>query len=64
MAAVLQGKALTLGYFSTAAQWVRLGVTTGSIAAIVGGYQAFTGVTAGRKNRRYQRALDDVTKMQ
>ncbi len=59
----LQGRFMTMGLFTTVSQWARIAALVGSIGAVLTAHWLYTSVTEGRKQRRYQRALEDVAKM-
>jgi len=57
------GRFMTMGLFTTVSQWARIAALVGSIGAVLTAHWLYTSVTEGRKQRRYQRALEDVAKM-
>jgi hypothetical protein len=59
----LQGRFVTMGLFTTVSQWARFAALVGSVGAVLTAHWLYTSVTEGRKQRRYQRALEDVAKM-
>lgn len=54
---------MTLGLFTSVSHWARLAALVGSIGAVLTAHWLYTSITDGRKQRRYQRALEDVAKM-
>ena len=61
---MVQGRFLTLGFFTSVGQWLKASALVGSVAVVLLAVWLYSNITEGRKRRRYQRALEDVAKMQ